>query len=355
MQLVAGRTLAEQLREGPLPEVQTAHLASALADALAYVHARGVVHRDVKPANVLLDQHCHPYLSDFGIATVVDATQITSTGMLIGTAAYLAPEQVRGDPLGPGTDVYALALVLLECFTGRREYPGTPMEAALARLHRPPQIPDGLPAPMTPLLAAMTAADPAERPSATDIGVWLREGTPPADRTAVLGAPPPVPADTTSTAAVPPPWQRRHRKALLGGALLAAITAGTVLGTPLVSTTPAAVNPAPGVSLPSAPPTAPASTTSTPPVTSPPPVALPTAPANTTAEHPAPSPVPSLLPLSTPIPSGDTPSANPPADPLQNPTPPQPPTAPPNPTPPQNPTPRNCSGRASRLTVTSSR
>ncbi len=69
---------------------------------MAYVHGRGDIHRDVKPANVLLDQHGRPHLSDFGIATVVDSTQITSTGMMIGTAAYLAPEQVHGHPVGPG-------------------------------------------------------------------------------------------------------------------------------------------------------------------------------------------------------------------------------------------------------------
>ena len=174
MQLVQGRSLAERLREGPLPAAQTTHLGIVLADALAYVHGDDVVHRDVKPANVLLDEHDDPHLSDFGIATMIDSTQITSTGMMIGTAAYLAPEQVRGHPVGTGTDIYALGLLLLECLTGRREYTGNPMETALARLHRPPEIPEELPAPITDLLVAMTADNPDERPTAADVAESLR-------------------------------------------------------------------------------------------------------------------------------------------------------------------------------------
>jgi len=143
MQLVSGRTLADRLREHPLPAADTTQLGVELADALAYVHARGVIHRDVKPANVLLDEHNRPHLSDFGIATMIDSTQITHTGLMIGTAAYLSPEQVRGHPVGHGADIYALGLVLLECLTGQREYPGQPMEAALARLHRQPHVPPG--------------------------------------------------------------------------------------------------------------------------------------------------------------------------------------------------------------------
>ena len=159
---------------------------------LAYVHAHGVIHRDIKPANVLLDEHHHPHLSDFGIATMADSTQITHTGLMIGTAAYLSPEQVRGHPVGPAADIYALGLVLIECLTGQREYPGQPMEAALARLHRQPHVPQDLPTPMPAVLQAMTAADPDQRPTAAEVCTWLREDTPPtAGATRVLGAPPP--------------------------------------------------------------------------------------------------------------------------------------------------------------------
>jgi len=206
MQLVSGRTLAERLHEGPIPAAQTTELGIVLADTLAYVHNHGVVHRDVKPANVLLDQHEHPHLSDFGIATVIDSTQITSTGMMIGTAAYLAPEQVRGHPVGTSTDVYTLGLLLLECLTGRREYPGTPMETALARLHRPPEIPAELAAPLSNLLVAMTADDPTERPTAANVVDWLQHGAPSTARTAAIGAlPPPLPVE-------PLPAPHRHQR-----------------------------------------------------------------------------------------------------------------------------------------------
>ncbi len=105
------------------------------------MHRAGIVHRDLKPANVLLGAD-GPRLADFGIARALDGTAVTGTGYVVGTAAYLAPEQVRGEWVGPEADVYALGLVLLESLTGRREYPGALVESATARLHRPPGIPD---------------------------------------------------------------------------------------------------------------------------------------------------------------------------------------------------------------------
>jgi len=304
MQLVAGRTLADRLRDNPLPAAETAQLGIDLADALAYVHARGVIHRDVKPANVLLDEHNRPHLSDFGIATMADSTQITHTGLMIGTAAYLAPEQVRGHPVGPEADIYALGLVLLECLTGQREYPGQPMEAALARLHRQPQVPQDLPAPMTAVLQAMTANDPDQRPTAAEVLTWLREDTPPtAGATRVLGAPPPpvplegpvapVPAPREGSS-VPAPGKNRRRRALLVGALLLgalllALGLGLGLALPLRSNTPAPTTPTPGVALPSTPPV-PAPIPSTPdaPSTGPSP--------SPTAEQPAPPTNPAPIP-----------------------------------------------------------
>ena len=91
----------------------------------------------------------------------------------MGTAAYLAPEQVRGEWVGPEADVYALGLVLLESLTGRREYPGALVESATARLHRPPGIPTGLPFALDTALRAMTALDPADRPAAADVATML--------------------------------------------------------------------------------------------------------------------------------------------------------------------------------------
>jgi len=115
MEFVDGPTLSEQLRSGPMQAGEVSRLGAELAYALAYVHSRGITHRDVKPANVLMGGR--PMLTDFGIARLVDAARVTQTGYLIGTPAYLAPEQVSGGPVGMPADVYALGLVLLEALS----------------------------------------------------------------------------------------------------------------------------------------------------------------------------------------------------------------------------------------------
>jgi serine/threonine protein kinase len=172
--LVDGPTLAECIAQRPLGPEQVLRIGADLADALAHVHAGGIVHRDLKPANVLLASDGRPRLADFGIARALDGTAVTGTGFVVGTAAYLAPEQVRGEEVGPAVDVYALGLVLLESLTGRREYPGALVESAMARLHRAPVIPEGLPHALTTALQAMTALDPAARPTAAEAAALLR-------------------------------------------------------------------------------------------------------------------------------------------------------------------------------------
>jgi serine/threonine protein kinase len=167
MQLVRGQSLSARLRSGALSTDAALPLTALLADGLSHVHGRGVIHRDVKPSNVLLDQEGLPYLSDFGIALVPGQSRVTRADEIVGTPAYLAPEQVLGGRLGPAVDIYALGLVLLECLTGQREYGGTSrMKAALARLERQPHIPVTLPMPLAGLLRAMTALDPTQRPTA---------------------------------------------------------------------------------------------------------------------------------------------------------------------------------------------
>ncbi|MEU4523579.1 protein kinase [Amycolatopsis sp. NPDC024027] len=168
MQLVEGENLAERLLGGPMPAADVTALADGLAEALAHVHARRIVHRDLKPANVFLSAD-GPLIGDFGIAHALDTTHITGTGLIPGTAAYLAPEQVSGEPAGPPADVYALGLILLECLTGQREYPGTMVEAAMARLTRPPRIPEEAPPTLAYTLRRMTQREPADRPTAAKV------------------------------------------------------------------------------------------------------------------------------------------------------------------------------------------
>jgi serine/threonine protein kinase len=188
MEFIQGETLADALKRGPLPLGQVCEIGIAVAEALDHVHAMGLVHRDVKPANVLLKTGGGAKLTDFGIARLVDAARVTSTGLMVGTASYLAPEQVAGEPVGPATDVYALGLLLLEAITGSREYDGPVVEAAMARLHRDPVLPLSLPAGWSSLLTAMTTRHPADRPSAAEVaGVLLRLGT--GDQTVALERP----------------------------------------------------------------------------------------------------------------------------------------------------------------------
>lgn len=173
MELVDGGTLAEV--PTPLPMHQVADIGAQLASALAYAHGRGVIHRDVKPGNVLLGASGRVKLADFGIARLVgDCVHHTSPGSLIGTVTYLSPEQVEGAELTTAVDVYSLGLLLLELITGRRPFPGPSVESALNRLTRPPEMPLDLPAAWWGLLSAMTSRNPADRPTALDVSERLR-------------------------------------------------------------------------------------------------------------------------------------------------------------------------------------
>lgn len=166
LQLVDGRTLGRRIAAGPLAPRDVVRTGAALADVLHHVHAKGIVHRDVKPSNVLCADDGTVFLADFGISHPAGAEETDCSGVVVGTAPYLAPEQVQGGPVGPPSDVYALGLVLLECLTGKREYPGGQVEAAMARLRREPVVPTHTPAPLGRLIRAMTALDPRQRPTA---------------------------------------------------------------------------------------------------------------------------------------------------------------------------------------------
>jgi hypothetical protein len=166
MQLVTGTTLREVIDEGPLPPKAVARLGARLAEVLAYVHSCDVMHRDLKPSNVLVDDSGASYLTDFGLARALSAAHLTASDEFVGTAAYLAPEQVTSADTGPPGDIYSLGLILLECLTGQPEYTGTTAEVALARLSRPPRVPHSLGSGWRTVLTAMTEKDPADRPTA---------------------------------------------------------------------------------------------------------------------------------------------------------------------------------------------
>ncbi|WP_019178934.1 serine/threonine-protein kinase [Microbacterium yannicii] len=216
MEYVDGQTLSDRLDRGCLSPAEAAHLASELAAALHAVHAAGVVHRDVKPSNILLARAAlpsrpfHAKLTDFGVAYLADSTHLTTPGTVVGTAAFLAPEQVRGEAATPASDIYALGLVLLEALTGERAFPqASGIGAVMARLVESPAIPEGLMPQWVDLLTRMTALDPGVRPSAFEVAA--RTQTLPADTllslsTAPLGVsapvPPPLPAPTPAAAAV---------------------------------------------------------------------------------------------------------------------------------------------------------
>ena len=203
MRLVDGESLAARIaRGGPAPLEMATQLGAELAGALAHVHGHGVTHRDVKPANILLGER--PMLGDFGIARAADAPQVTHTGFVIGTPAYMAPEQVRGETVGPPADVYALGLVLLETITGQRAFGGTGVETAMARLTRPPDIP-ALPAGLDALLHRMTDLDPAVRPPASAVAAELTAAGGRLDAAAAGGRLDDTTAAVSAPAAVPTP------------------------------------------------------------------------------------------------------------------------------------------------------
>ncbi|MGN6324684.1 protein kinase domain-containing protein [Pseudolysinimonas sp.] len=180
MELIRGRDLGRELAERSFSAREISEIAFDLAEALEYVHLRGVVHRDIKPTNVMLVQYgtsayrARAKLTDFGIALDADGARLTVDEATTGTAAYLSPEVVRrGDPT-PASDVYALGLVLLECFTGELAYPGDAVQSAVERLVTDPRIPSDLPGSWSDILQAMTDRDPSRRPTAADLVIAFR-------------------------------------------------------------------------------------------------------------------------------------------------------------------------------------
>ncbi|WP_269454857.1 MULTISPECIES: serine/threonine-protein kinase [unclassified Rhodococcus (in: high G+C Gram-positive bacteria)] len=195
MELIDGPTLSAYRRSRSMNAAHVARIGYELAEALAYIHDRGVVHRDIKPANILVAQapdvgvgQCAK-LADFGIARIVDAERLTEHGTTVGTAHYLSPEQATGTSAGPPTDIYTLGLVLIECLSGTMVFEGSAVAAAVARLHRDPDVPEGLGPDWHALLTEMTARRPEDRPDAAAVAHRLRalsRSTTPLAHTAVM-------------------------------------------------------------------------------------------------------------------------------------------------------------------------
>jgi serine/threonine-protein kinase len=319
MRLLGGGSLADRVKRGALPPAEAAAVLQDVAGALDYAHARGVVHRDVKPANVLLDEAGRAYLADFGIARMLEGSPIvTATGLIQGSPSYMAPEQAMGAKVDRLADVYALGVMSFECLTGRVPYTGTTPVAILMK-HVQEPVPQPPASELAPPLAAVVrralAKAPADRwPSAGALADALAA--------AAAGAPPPTTAETLPTlvaeptpapprpparsAAGPAPAARRPGRRLAWAAAAILALAGGVgllgwLALPRADP-PSAPSPAPTVLAKAAPsPAAASRPTPTPP------------PSPTPWPSPRPTPLPTVPPPTAP-PATAPPAETPPAE-----------------------------------------
>jgi eukaryotic-like serine/threonine-protein kinase len=177
MELVDGPSLAVVMARGPLDPSRVLDMIAQVAAALAAAHAAGLVHRDIKPGNLLLAPDGTVKITDFGIAYAAGSAPLTRTGTLPGTPGYLAPERTMGGPAGPASDLYSLGVVAWECLAGTPPFTGTPLEVASAHAHRDlPPLPAAVSAGVAGLVAELTAKDQAARPpGAAAVAVRARE------------------------------------------------------------------------------------------------------------------------------------------------------------------------------------
>jgi serine/threonine protein kinase len=179
-ELVEGSTLARLAHAGELSDREIGEIGADLCEALDHAHSRGVVHRDIKPQNVQVtetDGEPHAKLMDFGIAHLADDASLTAPGDIVGTLAYMSPEQAEGRPAGPEADVYSLALVLYECWSGenphRRANPAATARAIGARTRPLRRLRPDLPRDLTESIDGCLAARPSRRLSLEDLGTAI--------------------------------------------------------------------------------------------------------------------------------------------------------------------------------------
>jgi serine/threonine-protein kinase len=276
MELVDGPSLEAVLADGPLDASRTMDIVAQAAVALRAAHAAGMIHRDIKPGNLLLDSDGTVKITDFGTAHTIGSAPVTASGELIGTPGYLAPERAEGKRATPASDLYSLGMVAYECLAGVPPFTGTALEVALAHRDRPlPPLPPSVSTDVCAFVMRLTAKDPVRRlDDAAEVAVWaglLRDGVG-VDALRAWPDPPPGPTPVTG-------WLQR--RTILAYACVA-VTVVVVIA--LASVIGFASTPAPVTASPASPPSShgaapPARGPITNPVTSPgrPPAASPVA------------------------------------------------------------------------------
>jgi serine/threonine protein kinase len=255
MELVDGEPLSQLLaREGALPPALAMQIVGQTGLALQAAHDAGVIHRDVKPGNLLIVRvnrndpgDVQVKVTDFGIARAIDAAPLTRTGMVMGTAHYLSPEQARAGTITPSSDIYSLGVVAFECLTGGRPFTGdTAFAIAAAHAHQaPPALPDDIPLPIRVLVESALAKDPASRPASAgafgraalalaernaDVPASVLPPTPDEQATQVIspvGVSPRTQLLTQVTDPLPVPRRRRPLWPWLAALLVAAVAAAS--------------------------------------------------------------------------------------------------------------------------------
>ncbi len=232
-ELVSGENLAQRLRHGPIAPWRAAGIAAQLCRALAGAHAQRIVHRDVKPPNILLSSSGQVKVGDFGVAGLAEGSSGGGSQTIVGTPSYMAPEQSRGRPISPATDVYSAGVVLYEMVAGRRPFRAdSAVELALCHLQDPPPpLPTSVPEPLRQIIARALAKDPSERYADGGemadalVDASRRAGERARERT----------GRSTGRAALRPPRRRAERSAstaVMATPSFVAATAGTAILTP---------------------------------------------------------------------------------------------------------------------------